>query len=127
MNKYPQNSPLWDVAQCSSCVNRCFGRTYRLHLQGRKIHERGSSVSRWLQTSLARGFFNLKMEAICSSETSVHTITTRRHIPENDILHIHRRENLKSYKYTQVYFRNSNILGTILIQDCIVQYLKELL
>jgi hypothetical protein len=37
------------------------------------------------------------MEAICSSETSVETQrTTRRHIPEDDTLHNHRRENLKS-------------------------------
>jgi hypothetical protein len=37
------------------------------------------------------------MEAICSSETSVETQrTTRPHIPENDTLHNHRRENLKS-------------------------------
>jgi hypothetical protein len=40
----------------------------------------------------------LKMEAICSSETSVETQrTTRRHIPEDDTLHNHRCENLKSY------------------------------
>jgi hypothetical protein len=32
-----------------------------------------------------------------SSETSVHTRSTRHHIPENGILHSHRRENLKSY------------------------------
>jgi hypothetical protein len=39
----------------------------------------------------------LKMEAIFSSETSVETRrTSRRHIPENDILHNHRCENLKS-------------------------------
>jgi hypothetical protein len=37
------------------------------------------------------------MEAIRFSEMSVHTRTTRRHIPENDILHSHRRENLKFY------------------------------
>jgi hypothetical protein len=35
----------WDVAPCSSCVNRRFGGTYRLHLQVRKIRERGTSVS----------------------------------------------------------------------------------
>jgi hypothetical protein len=40
----------------------------------------------------------LKMEAICSSETSVATQqTTRRHIPEDDTLHNHRCGNLKSY------------------------------
>jgi hypothetical protein len=40
----------------------------------------------------------LKMEAIRTSETSVETQqTTRRHIPENDTLHNHRCENLKSY------------------------------
>jgi hypothetical protein len=80
---------------------------------GRKIRERGTSVSRWLQLgvfdwwlslqppahagSSLEDFSTLKMEAIRSSEMSVHTISTRLHIPENGILHTHRRENLKSY------------------------------
>jgi hypothetical protein len=45
-------------------------------------------------SSLAN-FSTLKMEAIRSSETSVHTGSTRHHIPEDGILHSHRRENLK--------------------------------
>jgi hypothetical protein len=39
----------------------------------------------------------LMMEATGSSKTPVLTRPTRRHIPEDGILHIHRRENLKSY------------------------------
>jgi hypothetical protein len=44
------NAVFWDVASCKYCVNRRFGGTYRLHLQGIRIRERGTSVSRWLQT-----------------------------------------------------------------------------
>jgi hypothetical protein len=36
---------------------------------------------------------------------SVHTRSTRRHIPEDGILHSHRRKNLKSYKALKQ-FRN---------------------
>jgi hypothetical protein len=79
----------WDVAPSRSCMNRRFVATYRLQLQGRNIRERGTSVSKWLQTAAASSledFSTLKMEAICSSETSIHTRSTRRHISEDGIL-----------------------------------------
>jgi hypothetical protein len=42
------------------------------------------------------------MEAIRSSETSVDARSTQRHIPEDDILHSHCCESLKSYKNAAV-------------------------
>jgi hypothetical protein len=80
-------------------VNRRFGGTYRLHLQGREIREMGPSVI----------FSTMKIQVIRSSETSVNPGSTQRHIPEDDILHSHHYENLKWYKQTQDYF---NILTT---------------
>jgi hypothetical protein len=32
-----KNAVFWDVTPCRSCVNRCFGGKYRLHLQGRGV------------------------------------------------------------------------------------------
>jgi hypothetical protein len=55
-------------------------------------------LSCWFLAQLI--FSTLKMEAICSSETSVGTQrTTRRHIPEDDTLHNRRCGNLKSYVF----------------------------
>jgi hypothetical protein len=59
-----KNAVFWDVAPCSSCVNRSFAGSFRAD------------------------FSTLKMEAIGSSETSVHARITQRHIPEDGILHL---------------------------------------
>jgi hypothetical protein len=61
------------------------------------LTESAAICSSWF---LARGLFKLKMEAICSFETSVHTKYIRRHIPEDGILHSHGRDNLKSHILT---------------------------
>jgi hypothetical protein len=56
----------------------------------------------WMQPPAHTGssladFSTMKMEAIRSSDTSVHTRSTGRDVPEDGILYSHRRENLKSY------------------------------
>jgi hypothetical protein len=34
----------WNIAQCSPYVNRRFGETYHLHIQGRKLAEQETSL-----------------------------------------------------------------------------------
>jgi hypothetical protein len=93
-----KNVVFWDVALCRSWVNRRFERMYRLHLQGGFFY-----------CSPLAEFSTLKLEATRSSETSVNPGSTQHHIPEDDIRHSHRCENLRSYM-------GNIIQGYILIQ-----------
>jgi hypothetical protein len=81
-----KNAVFWDVAPCRSRVNRRFGGTYRLHLQGIRNPRAMNQVEQVLVDSWIS--YTLKMEAIHSSETSVNKISTRRHIPEDGILQV---------------------------------------
>jgi hypothetical protein len=117
------NAVFWDVTLCGSCKKRRFGGTYCLHHQGDKNRPARNvsgnyqlkhvvhivflgSVLRLLVTKLPSSpiLDTLIMEAIRSSETSVLTRAPRRNIPEEGILHSHRRENLKSYNISHVYY-----------------------
>jgi hypothetical protein len=72
------------------------------------------------------------IEAIRSSETSILTTDTRRSIPEDGILHSHRRENLKSYIVLTGWalYRRRNVspvryeLGFHITEDGIVHILR---
>jgi hypothetical protein len=86
-----------DITLCSSLeVDRRFGGTCRLHLQGRRIsharnqHEAGSK-------EVLAYFSTLKMEVTCSSKTLVgFQESTRRYILHDRTLH-NTRQNLRSY------------------------------
>jgi hypothetical protein len=104
-----KSTVFWDITPCSPLkANRRSGGTYTylLHLQGQGIsrarnqREASRACLPPASTLISCSAYSLtqKMEAICSTETSVdfHR-TTRRFIPEDSItLYNHRCENLKS-------------------------------
>jgi hypothetical protein len=124
----------WDITPCSPLnVNRRFGGRNRLHLQDRKnkLNKKPPChlLSRWFLAQLI--FATLKMEAICSSETSVDTQRTRvRHIPEDGNLLDHCSEEqflstdssyiLPDYGSSTVIFEVSDM---VCLNDVTLQFL----
>jgi hypothetical protein len=95
-----KNVVFWDVALCKSCVNRRFGGTYSLHLQGRKICKQGISEQEAADWAISRNhwwlslqppahtgsslidFSTLKMEAIQTSVySSINKVTPLQDVP----------------------------------------------
>jgi hypothetical protein len=75
----------------------------------------------------------LMIEEICSSDASGLTRAIGRHIPEDGILHRHRRENLKSYTALDGWalYRRRNVsslkyeLGFYIPEDILHSYRRE--
>jgi hypothetical protein len=93
----PSSGMLCRVVVVRNDISEQFGASI---IRVTRIGELGTTLAitsnRQLTLFLVHRLVTLMMEALSSSETSLLTRATRRNIPEDAILHSHRRENLKS-------------------------------
>jgi hypothetical protein len=82
----------WDVAPWRFCVKRRFGGTYRLHLQGRKIRARGSSVSRWMQSAATCSRWFLAVDS-SGCQLEVRGEELRKAVGESEMEESHKRSS----------------------------------
>jgi hypothetical protein len=86
---------------------------WNITLESVKAGDKQSTPPAFTLVSCSAYFSTLKMEAICSSETSVDSQRTARRytrIPEDGTLHNHRCENLKSYIASNLFKTQCNTL-----------------
>jgi hypothetical protein len=93
-----KSTPFWDIMPCSPLkVNRSFGGTHHLHLQGRRIRKL-CLLPVFTLISCSVHFPTLKTEVIYSSEMSVDfQWTIRCYIQKDSALHNHCCEIIISY------------------------------
>jgi hypothetical protein len=87
----------------------------RVALVGTDVSEERSASIRVVSSS---PILVTMMEVLSCSETSVLTIATWRNIPEDGVLHSHRRENLKSYIFHFYFTRYQNMGQSEIHQVC---------